>query len=145
MNIDRNELCSLIPHDGSMCLLDQVDYWDENRVVCTTLSHQLADNPLLRNGHLHSVNGAEYGAQAMAVHGGLLAKQKQQKLAPGYLAALRSVDFYTDNLDTVSTPLTVEAQQLLASGGSLIYEFTVSGADEILLKGRATVMTQQDS
>ncbi|WP_455199414.1 hypothetical protein [Kaarinaea lacus] len=145
MKIDRDELCSLIPHHGTMCLLDQVSYWDDSRVVCTTMSHRQTDNPLLRDGCLHVVNGAEYGAQAMAVHGGLMARREGQALSPGYLAALRSVEFFTDHLDTIPTPLTIEAQQLLASGGSLIYEFTVSGADELLLKGRATVITQTES
>ncbi|UCE90426.1 MAG: hypothetical protein JSW10_06340, partial [Pseudomonadota bacterium] len=76
MPIERDELCSLIPHAGTMCLLHTVEQWDEVSIVCTAISHHEADNPLCSKGALGAVHALEYGAQAMAVHGGLLAREK---------------------------------------------------------------------
>lgn len=145
MNTEKSKLCDLIPHHGTMCLLDKIEQWNEERVICSTLTHTQDENPLRRNGHLHIVHALEYGAQAMAVHGGLLAQQKQETIQPGYLVALRNAKFFTEHLDTIPTSLTVEAHQLLESGGSLIYEITIKDNDNILAEARATVMTEQGS
>ena len=145
MNTEKTRLCDLIPHHGTMCLLDNIEQWDEERVICNTLTHTHNDNPLRRNGHLHIVHALEYGAQAMAVHGGLLAQQKQEAIRPGYLVAVRNAKFHIDHLDTILTSLTVEAHQLLESGGSLIYEFTISNGDDILAEARATVITEKEA
>ncbi len=67
-------LLSLIPHQGAMCLLDRVVEWDKDRVLLATATHRAADNPLRLDGRLRAVHLCEYGAQAMAVHGGLSAQ-----------------------------------------------------------------------
>lgn len=145
MVIGRAELCALIPHAGMMCLLDGVEAWDEEHVVCMSNSHRLADNPLRSTGQLGAVNGIEYGAQAMAVHGGLLARAKGGKESGGYLAALRDVTLHVERLDTIDEPLRVEARQLMRSAGNLMYEFAISAAGVPLLSGRATVVAQEVS
>jgi predicted hotdog family 3-hydroxylacyl-ACP dehydratase len=143
MLIGREELCSLIPHDGSMCLLEGVERWDEKHIVCTTTSHRLADNPLRSNGQLSAINGVEYAAQAMAVHGGLQARERGETNPPGFLAALRDVAMHVQRLDTIEAPLRIEAEELMRSGGSFIYQFSVQADDEMLLDGRLTVMVQE--
>ena len=65
----------LIPHAGSMCLLEQVVSWDQQGVVCSTQSHKSLANPLRSSDQLSAVHAVEYGAQAVAVHGGLLAHE----------------------------------------------------------------------
>ena len=70
-SMTRDDIATLIPHSGSMCLLDGVLSWDENTILCRTASHRLPDNPLRSNGRLAGVCGVEYAAQAMALHGGL--------------------------------------------------------------------------
>lgn len=145
MNIKKDELRKLIPHTGTMCLLDQVEHWDEEHVVCNTMTHQSLDNPLRRNGHLHVVHALEYGAQAMAVHGGLLAKKNNEAIKPGYLVAIRNAKFHVEYLDDISTLLTVKANQLLVSNGSLIYEYNISSDEKVLVEARATVITQKEN
>ena len=71
--LDHAWIAAHIPHHGSMCLLHAVSQWDERRIVCEALSHVDPDNPLRAQGRLGAANGVEYAAQAMAVHGGLLA------------------------------------------------------------------------
>ena len=43
--IDKTEIESLIPHSGTMCLLDTVAAWDEQRIRCLTETHRDPANP----------------------------------------------------------------------------------------------------
>lgn len=141
MLIERAELCALIPHAGTMCLLDGVESWDDQSIVCITSTHLSPDNPLRTGGHLGVIHGTEYGAQAMAVHGGVLARLKGESMVSGYLAALRNVRWYVDFLDCVPGPMRISAKQLLRSGGNMMYEFDLRAEGKLLVSGRATVMT----
>lgn len=143
MRIEQQELCGLIPHNGTMCLLETVEQWDEKRIVCTSRSHQSITNPLRSNDQLAAIHGVEYAAQAMAVHGGLLAREKGETSPGGFLAALRGVSLHVDRLDTIAAPLQIEAEELMRSGGSFIYQFTVQADGKPLLDGRLTVMGQE--
>ena len=40
------DISRLIPHRGAMCLLDRVENWDKDHIVCRTTSHRRPDNPL---------------------------------------------------------------------------------------------------
>ena len=144
MLIDKAELRSLIPHAGSMCLLDAVEAWDGESIRCITETHLAADNPLRRDGRLHALHALEYGAQAMAVHGGLRDRADGRPPRGGYLVAAKDLQLEQERLDTVAGPLTVEARQLLADGGSMIYEFDIRSAAGRVAHGRATVMAQEN-
>lgn len=140
--VDKQSLCDLIPHSGTMCLLDEVLAWDEKQIQCRTVSHQLADNPLRNADGLSCIMLLEYGAQAMAVHGGLLASAKGERINEGYLAALRDVKIKDTAVDTIKLPLLVEASMLMSQQGNMIYQFSVKTEDETLATGRATVMSK---
>ena len=142
MLIGREEICAMIPHAGTMCLLDSVESWDEHAIVCRSASHQNPHNPLIKNGRLSSVHAVEYGAQAMAVHGCLLAQAKGERLKPGYLAALKEVKLHTAYLDDIAEPLTIKAEQLIAGSGNLMYTFEVFAGKHTVATARATVITQ---
>ena len=88
-SIDKPEIRTLIPHAGTMCLLDNVTDWDDKSIVCTTSTHRDKTNPLRRDGRLSSLNALEYGAQAAAIHGGLRARAAGMTAPACYLAALR--------------------------------------------------------
>ena len=47
--------------------------WNAERISCVSRSHRAADNPLRAGGRLGIACGIEYAAQAMAVHGALIA------------------------------------------------------------------------
>lgn len=143
MSISRQELCQLIPHDGAMCLLDGVEHWDDEVIRCWSESHLDHGNPLRGSSWLPALHALEYGAQAMAVHGGLLAKKRGEKRLPdGYLVAIRNARFHTEFLDARSAKLQVEARRLLAEGGNIIYSIDVSAAGEPIAQARVTVMQQ---
>lgn len=140
MLIDKQELCSLIPHAGGMCLLDGVLSWTDTEIFCVSDSHLAADHPLRRNGSLSAVHLLEYGAQAMAVHGGLLARRAGLSLRDAYLAALRNVEFSRMDLNGLRDSLQINATRLIAAGENIMYAFTVDANGERLVAARATVI-----
>ncbi len=127
--MDREELCALIPHGGGMCLLDRVTFWDPERIVCTTRTHLNPDNPLRSGGELPATGALEYGAQAMAVHGGLLAREQGRAAAPGWLASVRDARFAAGRLDTFDEELTVEARARMSGGGGYVYDVSLKAGD----------------
>lgn len=135
-------IATRIPHQGRMCLLDRVESWNENRIVCRAVSHRDADHPLRAAGRLGAANGIEYAAQAMAVHGALLAASNANDARPkaGYLTSVRSVNLHVDRLDDVPSELEVVAERQSGDAVSVLYSFSVSAAGVKLLDGRATAV-----
>ncbi|MDJ0805481.1 MAG: hypothetical protein QNJ78_01475 [Gammaproteobacteria bacterium] len=140
--LDRIALCRLIPHAGGMCLLDEVLNWDQDSVVCLSRSHRRGDNPLRELAGLDGMHAIEYGAQAMAVHGGLLAKASGSPIQAGYLVSVSNVKLRVDRLDLIESPLIVSARQLMADGGNLLYQFEVSAESTSVATGRAAVIAR---
>src|SRR5881392_4447495 len=110
--ITKAEIRTLIPHSGSMCLLDSVTQWDDRSIVCVTNTHRDPANPLRRAGRLSALHAFEYGAQAAAVHGGLRARSVGATAPPGYLAALRNARLHVTRLDDIKSPLQISANRL---------------------------------
>jgi len=139
LRIGKAALCQLIPHHGTMCLLDTVERWDETSILCTTASHRDATNPLRRDNRLDAICGLEYAAQAMAVHVGLLQQGKDRRLAVGYLGAVKKLILQATRLDDVKENLTVQATRLVGEVDCFIYAFRVSAERQELLEGRASI------
>jgi len=123
-----------------MCLLDVVVAWSDERLHARTASHRSRDNPLRSDGRLRALHLCEYGAQAMALHGGLLAQRDGAVAAPGLLVSLRAVKLERARVDDLADALDVRAEQLLAAAGGWQYAFEVSCAGVALAAGRAAVM-----
>ena len=136
--LDHDWIAAHIPHQGSMCLLDRVEDWDSERIVCLAKSHRNPDNPLRAHGRLGSACGIEYAAQAMAVHGALRASGQPSRA--GYLVSVRSTRLHVERLDDIAADLVVKAACITCSSNNLLYEFEICTDDRLLLKGRAAVM-----
>ena len=132
----------LIPHGGAMCLLDAVVAWDDTRIHTTAVSHRDPANPLRSDGILRSVHLCEYGAQAMAIHGGLLAQRDGRVAAPGMLVSLRDVKLHVTRIDDLPDDLDVYAEKLLDGDASWQYAFRVEHDGQLLAEGRAAVMSR---
>src|SRR5438046_8929376 len=102
--IDKAEIRRLIPHAGTMCLLDSVLGWDDESIVCTTNTHRNKANPLRRDGRLSALHALEYGAQAAAFNGGLRARAAGPTAPPCYLAALRDAIRQSSGFDDLACP-----------------------------------------
>ena len=139
--LTRQQWAHLIPHRDAMCLLDSVVAWDDSSIHVRAASHRDADNPLRSDGILRSVHLCEYGAQAMAIHGGLLAQRDGRAAAPGLLVSLRAVKLHVARIDDLPGELDVYAQKLLDSGSSWQYEFRVEHRAHALAQGRAAVIS----
>jgi len=144
MNVDsmlpKANWQGLIPHAGAMCLLDAVAEHDGVRIHAISATHAHPGNPLRADGHLHALALCEYGAQAMAVHGALLARERGGRAQPGYLVSLREVELHIEYVDELPGTLDVFAEQLLDAGGSLQYAFRVEHQGRVLATGRAAVL-----
>lgn len=134
----REDIAALIPHQGGMCLWEEIVEWNDARIVLETNSHRSPDNPLRANGKLRAVHLCEYGAQAMAVHGAL--KAAPERAPPGMLVSLRSVTFARDYIDNLTAALRVEAICLQAGDSSQQYSFKITHENEVIAEGRAAVL-----
>jgi predicted hotdog family 3-hydroxylacyl-ACP dehydratase len=138
--LDRAWIESHIPHQGRMCLLDEVLSWDAVHIRCRATSHRLADNPLRAHGRLGAACGVEYAAQAMAVHGALMAHASGIQARAGLLTSVRNLVLTVSRLDDLATDLIASAARLAGDEGSTLYEFTVSSGGRELLTGRAGIV-----
>ena len=138
------DIASLIPHQRAMCLLEDVVSWDETRIVCRTSGHRHPSNPLRVATGLLAASGIEYAAQAVAVHGGLVASSKPGFQAPsnGYLANAKDVTWSVERLDDIQADLIVEAEQLISEGGRSIYSFNLLAEGRSLMQGRVAVVLE---
>jgi predicted hotdog family 3-hydroxylacyl-ACP dehydratase len=140
--LNREAIASRIPHQGRMCLLDRVVEWSDATIRCETGSHRAPDNPLRTHGRLGIACGIEYAAQAMAVHGALVAQTGGGAAAPrlGYLASVRAVRLGAQRLDDIPGELTVRAERIVGDADTIVYDFYVQDGERTLLSGRATVV-----
>jgi predicted hotdog family 3-hydroxylacyl-ACP dehydratase len=122
-----------------MCLLGRIVQWDDDGVTLATDTHRDPANPLVTDGRLRAVHLCEYGAQAMAVHGGLVGLARGEPVRPGLLVSLRDVVLNRDFIHDLAGELTVEAHRLHDSGTAWQYGFHVTHGSELLAQGRATV------
>jgi len=136
--LDRAWIAAHIPHQGSMCLLDSVVEHDAGQVRCTATSHRSPDNPLRSHGRLAAACGIEYAAQAMAVHGALLAANAAPR--PGYLASVRNAVLHVGRLDDIDADLTVRAIRVTGDSATVLYDFSVRAEERLLLEGRAAIV-----
>jgi predicted hotdog family 3-hydroxylacyl-ACP dehydratase len=152
MPLDRKWIEQHILHKGRMCLLDEVLSWDAARIRCRSTSHRAADNPLRTHGRLGAACGIEYAAQAMAVHGALIAASAPLAStmstsvrgsidgAVGYLASVRNVALFVERLDDLASDLVASAERITGDGRTVLYEFAVSSDEQPLLRGRASIV-----
>jgi predicted hotdog family 3-hydroxylacyl-ACP dehydratase len=142
-DIDRTLIAQLIPHQGAMSLLDRVATWDETIIVALSASHHSPDNPLRSNGRLRAVHLCEYGAQAAALHGGLVARAAGTLAPPGYLVSLREVALLRDYIDDLQGELQIRAELLLQDAGSWQYQFAAAHAGVTLATGRLAIIQRK--
>ena len=138
--VDRAAILAMIPHQGAMCLWDGVDDWDAGRVCLRSGSHRDPHNPLRSAGQLRALHLCEYGAQAMAVHGGLRARDSGAPVRPGMLVALRGMQLHVARIDDLPGALEGEAELLMEGDASQQYAFRISHGGVLLAEGRAAVV-----
>ena len=139
--VDRDAILALVPHAGRMCLWDAVLDWDDTGIRLRAGNHRDLAHPLRGDdGRLRALHLCEYGAQAMAVHGGLRARATGGRAAPGMLVALRGVELHCARLDDLPGDLEGDAQCLIDGDAGWQYVFRIHHRGTLLATGRAAVM-----
>ena len=145
MMLDRDGICLRVPHSGAMCLLDGVERWDAQGIVCTAPAVN-ADHPLATHdqpGSVAAVAAAEYAAQAAAVHGALL--DGCERARPGMLVRLQDLLWTRPVIVADDGALHVSASLLARSDSGCVYTFTLVGQRGPLASGRLTVAFMAES
>ncbi|WP_293705720.1 phosphotransferase [Stenotrophomonas sp. UBA7606] len=140
--LGREEILQLVPHQGGMCLWDEVVSWSAQDIALRAFNHRDAAHPLCKDGQLRAIHLCEYGAQAMAVHGGLRGRERGGAVLPGVLVALRDVQLHVARIDDLVDALEATAQVLVEGEGSQQYAFRIHHQGQLLAEGRAAVMLQ---
>jgi predicted hotdog family 3-hydroxylacyl-ACP dehydratase len=141
VRLDRHWIAMHLPHQGNMCLLEEVVAWDARQVVCRAVSHRASDNPLRAHGRLAAICAVEYAAQASAIHGALQLHPVQAGLGDeragrerlvaeasarfGLLASVRAVELRVKALDQIMNDLLVRVRQLHTDGHGALYAFSI--------------------
>jgi len=139
--LKHDAICKMIPHADDMCILDAVKSWDEKSITCLSHAHKKTENPLRNENGLPMSSLIEFGAQAMAVHGCLLAEEQNLTMSEGYLAALRDVKLARGWLSDIEGELEIYAECLFADAGNMIYIMRIEAQGKLLASGRATVVS----
>ena len=122
-----------------MCLLAAVVDWSPDSISCRAVGHTDPANPLRAEGRLGAATGIEYAAQAMALHGALLAGVAERP-RQGYLTSVRGVRLHIARLDGLPGELDVQAERLSGDANRILYRFSVGHAGDCLVEGRAAVI-----
>jgi predicted hotdog family 3-hydroxylacyl-ACP dehydratase len=138
MDVTSRDPRALVPHGGSMCLLTRIVSASETEIVCATDSHRSPDNPLRRAGQLAALHLAEYGAQTMAIHGGLHGVNEHARR--GMLGAIRDLVLLVDRIDDLADELVIQATRLVANADGRIYSFNARAGTRELGSGRVSVV-----
>jgi predicted hotdog family 3-hydroxylacyl-ACP dehydratase len=144
--LEHDGIAALIPHSGSMCLLNQMHHWSPAHIVCSANNHRDAAHPLRTRSGLLASAAIEYAAQAMAVHGALIGQAAGAPATPGYLASARGVRLQVLRLDDLPVPtnqpdeLRIEATRQAGDAQQILYSFTVHHGEREIAQGRAAVV-----
>jgi len=140
MNQPAVDIGSLLPHAGTARMIERVVSWDRESIVAATTRHRATDNPLRKEGRLAAVHLAEFGAQAMAIHGGLLTTADGGAPRPALLVSVRDLAASRDYIDELPGELEISARVLMAGAGGFQYSFEVRHAGELIASGRVAAI-----
>ena len=125
-------IASLVPHQGLMCLIDQIIDHSPETIRCRAqVNHN--NHPLAQNGEIPSMVAIEYAAQACAIHGALIDNAGQSK--PGFLVKITNTELETQALSIDDGPLTIFAQRLGSTDQGCLYKFKVNTSLRCLAQG----------
>jgi predicted hotdog family 3-hydroxylacyl-ACP dehydratase len=140
LKLDHAWIAAHIPHQGSMCLLEEVLSWDLQRISCRSTSHRAIDNPLRAHGKLGAACAIEYAAQSVAVHGALLQCPPATGSGFGMLTSARRVELAVARLDDLAHDLVVSALRLHSDAVSALYSFALHDRERLLAQGRLSLL-----
>ena len=88
---DQASICELLPHAGTMCLLNEVVDVNAEQIICLSKTHLDVDNPLRVEGKLYAMAGIEYASQTIALHGQIETIHTGARPMIGFLMTVRNM------------------------------------------------------
>lgn len=132
----------LVPHSGTMSLLDKVvEYGEDWLTAEVTISPETL---FLTNDAVPAWVGVEYMAQTIAAFAGILAKTHQQDVKLGFLLGTRK---YTTSVSSfpIGTRLIIRVEKELQSDDGLgVFNCSID-ADNISVTARLNVFQPKDA
>jgi len=138
--LDHAAIARLVPHAGAMCLLDRTLEAGEAHLLCSARSHRDPANPLRGAGGLPATAAIEYAAQAMALHGALVAERQGAPSTPGLLASARGVRLHRLRLDDLAGELRIRVERQAGDARQILYAFRIEHDGACVAEGRAAVV-----
>jgi len=143
ITLNSREIAQRLPHAGKMCLLHEVIEASSDALTAEANSHLDADNPLRLDGKIATVNGIEYAAQAMAIHGSLLLSELSSTASEtpqtGYIATVRNIQMAVPFIPETGAALVINVQQLMSDSNGFTYQFHIDCEQQRLISGKITV------
>ena len=137
------DIAALLPHAGTARMIERVVRWDAQTIVAATTRHRAPDNPLRKDGRLAAVHLAEFGAQAMAIHGGLLTTAAGGTARPALLVSVRDLSLAREFVDDLPGEIEITARVLLATPANFQYAFEVRHGGVQIASGRVAAMAYE--
>lgn len=139
VKLNASEIEQRLPHAGAMCLLHEVIATDSDSLTALATSHLNTDNPLRQGDKIATINGIEYAAQAMALHGSLLSSASPEAPQAGYIATVRNIEMITAFIPETGAPLLITVEQLMSDSNGFTYHFYIDCEQQRLISGKITV------
>ena len=114
----------LLPHTGSMMLLERVIAFDEESMTAEVIVRD--DGLFSEGGVVPAWLGIEYMAQTVAAHGGMMCKIAGRPLNLGFLLGTRRYHCNVGRL-TAGTVLTVTVKRLIQDQGLGVFDCRIAG------------------
>ena len=142
--LDAADLYRILPHSDDMRLIARIVEWDENSIRCTATSHRDPANPLRVGDLLPVLCGLEYAAQALALHGVLVANESADMSLNReriFVVIAKNVRCQVDRLDGFDDELEIRGRVVFRQSAAAVYGTEVEAAGRILLEGQLGLMS----
>lgn len=118
------EIEQLLPHEGSMMLLQKMLAYDEDSMTAQVMVR--GDGLFGDDKRVPAWLGIEYMAQTVAAHGGMMCKLAGKPLTPGFLLGTRRYQCNVAAFE-VGSVMTVTVKRLIQDQGLGVFDCHLTG------------------
>jgi predicted hotdog family 3-hydroxylacyl-ACP dehydratase len=133
---------SVVPHTGTMVLLDQIEHWDDVELQASVIV--CADAPFVDANGMPAWVGIELMAQTIAAFGGCRARRAGQPVKIGFLVGSRRYSVSHAYFPT-GAQLQVNVKEIVTGDQGLsVFECTLQGPGDISASANINVFQPED-
>lgn len=124
--VTQGAVTELIPHSGSMVLLDRIVDYDDQWLIAELVVRR--DGLFGDDETVPAWAGIEYMAQTIAAYAGVIAKQNNEPIRLGFLLGTRC---YSSNVAAfkVGSMLTIRVEKIIQDDNLGVFDCKIQGAD----------------